>query len=260
MSVPGVIDCYVTENVENTNQTVGGVVLAPNSIYVAAAGGDLDAIAHAIWTKKAPGCGYNGNTTRTVYDNNSGYIPPYPAYSVTFEVPLALPVYFYVTLQSNPFVPNDAVTQAQNAIINAFAGGDGGPRATIGGEVFASRYYSTLAALGSWVQIVSIKLGSTNITGAVVTASIAGTVMTVTAVTSGTLAVGQVISGTGVTEGTYIASLGTGTGGTGTYNVSVTQTVGSTTIAAAAVASDTVNLNINQIPVIAAGDVRVVLV
>jgi hypothetical protein len=65
------------------------------------------------------------------------------------------------------------------------------------------------------------------------TASIAGTTMTVTAVISGAFAVGQVISGTGVTSGTTITSLGTGTGGVGTYTVSQSQTVASTTITAA---------------------------
>lgn len=65
---------------------------------------------------------------------------------------------------------------------------------------------------------------------AVVTGSITGTVMTVSAVTSGTLAVGQPITGAGVTAGTVISSLGTGSGGTGTYNVSISQTVASATI------------------------------
>jgi hypothetical protein len=68
---------------------------------------------------------------------------------------------------------------------------------------------------------------------AVVTASIAGTVMTVTAVASGALAAGQLPLGTGVTAGTTISAQLTGTtGGTGTYNVSPSQTVASTTISA----------------------------
>ena len=65
-----------------------------------------------------------------------------------------------------------------------------------------------------------------------VTASISGTTMTVTAVTTGKLFVGQEIAGTGVTGGTLITALGTGTGGTGTYTVSASQTVASTTITA----------------------------
>jgi hypothetical protein len=62
-------------------------------------------------------------------------------------------------------------------------------------------------------------------------------ILTVSAVGSGTLAVGQVLSGTGgggVTANTFIAGLGTGVGGVGTYYVSPTQTVTSTTIGAAA--------------------------
>jgi len=69
------------------------------------------------------------------------------------------------------------------------------------------------------------------------TATISGTVMTVSAVASGTLAVGQRIrkvvitpaTGTTVTEYGTISTLGTGTGGTGTYNMSASNTVGSAT-------------------------------
>lgn len=66
---------------------------------------------------------------------------------------------------------------------------------------------------------------------AVFTASIALTTMTVTAITSGPIYPGMVITGTGVTAGTYIVSQLTGTdGSTGTYQVSASQTVASTTI------------------------------
>ena len=58
--------------------------------------------------------------------------------------------------------------------------------------------------------------------------------MTVTVVGSGTLAVGQTLSGSGVTVGTLITQLGSGTGGTGTYYVNDTQTVGSEAITATA--------------------------
>jgi len=59
------------------------------------------------------------------------------------------------------------------------------------------------------------------------TASISGTVMTVSAVASGTLAVGQTIFGAGVASDTTIVSLGTGTGGVGTYNISAAHTIAS---------------------------------
>ena len=64
--------------------------------------------------------------------------------------------------------------------------------------------------------------------------SISGTVFTDTTHGTGTFAVGQLLSGTGVVAGTYIVSAGTGTGANngGTYTVSQTQTVTSQTISA----------------------------
>jgi len=50
--------------------------------------------------------------------------------------------------------------------------------------------------------------------------------LTVTSVTSGTIAVGQVITGTNIASGTTITALGSGSGGTGTYTISISQTIG----------------------------------
>jgi len=58
----------------------------------------------------------------------------------------------------------------------------------------------------------------------------AGTVLNVTAVTSGTIELGMQLTGTGVTAGTRITTYGTGSGGTGTYTVNTSQEVTSTTI------------------------------
>jgi hypothetical protein len=63
------------------------------------------------------------------------------------------------------------------------------------------------------------------------TGSIAGTTLTVSAVTYGALAVGKPVFGVGVTDGTMITALGTGSGGTGTYTVSPGQTVSSRELA-----------------------------
>jgi len=66
--------------------------------------------------------------------------------------------------------------------------------------------------------------------GAKFTASISGTTMTVTAVASGTIYLGQTIQGTGDTAGTIVSAFLTGTGGTGTYTVSASQTIASETM------------------------------
>jgi hypothetical protein len=53
------------------------------------------------------------------------------------------------------------------------------------------------------------------------TGSVSGTTMTVTAITSGAVSVGQTITGTGVTAGSYVVAQLTGaTGGIGTYTLS----------------------------------------
>ena len=70
------------------------------------------------------------------------------------------------------------------------------------------------------------------LTGTYVTGSITNTTLTVTAVESGILEVGSVISGTGIATGTVITALGTGAGRTGTYTVNISQRVVPTTITA----------------------------
>ena len=234
LSVPGVLQAYATENTAASPVTIGGVTLAPNSVYVAVVGGAATAVARAIWSRKAPGCAYNGNTSQVIQDTSPGYSPPFPSYTVTWETPAALPVLFSVVLASNPQVPSNAASLIQAAIISAFAGGDGGSVATIGSQLLASRYYPPVAALGSWAQIRSLQIGSPNAPSASVLGYVSGATLTVTQTQSGALAVGQTLingsaggtiggSGAEVAPGTTISSLGSGAGGTGTYNLSSTQ-------------------------------------
>ena len=261
LTVSGVIDAFVTENASNNPQTIGGVILGPNSVYVAVAGGAPADVAKAIWTRKAPGTAYNGNTTVQVQDTQSGYVPPYPTYSVTYTVPAATSVYFNVILANSVGVPANAAILVQNAITAAFAGADGGSRARIASTVFASRFYAPVAALGTWAKIVEIKIGSINTPSVMFTGSIAGNVLTVTAVASGTLAVGQILDdATGdLVEGTSILALGTGAGGVGTYTVSSNQTISAEPMMALMADQDRVQMRLDQIPAISAADIAVSL-
>lgn len=160
LNVPNVVDAYVTENNTGAPVTIGGVVIAAHSLYVAVAGGLAADVARAIWTKKNPGCGYVGTTVETVVDNNSGYALPYPTYDVRFTIPAALPVGIAVTIAADVTVPDNAADLIKNAILAAFVGADGGPRPRIGGTVYASRFYCGIAALGPWAQIVSLLIGA----------------------------------------------------------------------------------------------------
>ena len=164
---PGGIGTYSLNNSQSIASeamvaALGGVQLNPNSLYVAAYGGTAALIAQAIWSKKAPGCNYNGGTTVTVTDPGPAatpYTSPLPSYQVTFQTPSAVPILFAISMQQNASVPSNAVTLIQNAVIAAFNGADGGPRARIGSWIFASRFFAGIAALGSWATIYSIQIG-----------------------------------------------------------------------------------------------------
>ncbi|MCW3101262.1 MAG: hypothetical protein JWL77_6880, partial [Chthonomonadaceae bacterium] len=116
--------------------------------------------------------------------------------------------------------------------------------------LFASRFYASIAALGSWVQIISVKIGSANNPSATFTGSIAGTTLTVASVASGALAIGQTLIGTGVIEGTTITA-----GSGSTWTVSNSQTVASETMRSAVANLFDIDVRIDQIPTIAAANI-----
>ena len=104
--------------------------------------------------------------------------------------------------------------------------------AVIGNKVFANLFSGEVlpAATGAFpVNVAGVAAAFT----ATITPS--SYTMTVSAVASGTLAVGQLVTATGLPPKTYIESLGTGTGSTGTYYLSqapvATITAGSFTAA-----------------------------
>ena len=94
----------------------------------------------------------------------------------------------------------------------------------------AQNYFAGNVGVGAATPTTKFEVSGSTTNNWEVTASISTTTMTVTAVTSGTLAVGDLVYNTSVQPYTRITALGTGTGGTGTYTVSVSQTVSSTTI------------------------------
>jgi hypothetical protein len=135
------------------------------------------------------------------------------------EVSMTVPAGFPVTLFTGGgfFVKNSGATQAlpgQKAYANL----------STGAITFAATGSPTGGASGSASTVAA---GTASVTG-----SISGDILTVTAVGSGTLYAGGILSGTGVATGTQITSQISGTtGGIGTYYVSIPeQTVASTTI------------------------------
>lgn len=115
--------------------------------------------------------------------------------------------------------------------VTAVASGSLAPGATLSGTgvtagtKITSQLTGTTGDVGTYAVDTPQGVASTTITAAFGT-------MTVSAVASGTLAVGQTLSGSGVTAGTKITGLGTGEGLTGTYYVDDDTVVASTTVTA----------------------------
>lgn len=149
--VDSVIAAYVTDNKTNVNKTIDGYTLSPHSIYVAAIGGDDDDIAKAIYNSVSAGCDYNGNTTVTVTDPNTGAIE-----AVTFMRPTQLPLYVKVTLQDDGNLSDGYKAIVQQVVYNNFYGLD--TTTTISGEailrvvmntdLYASRFMPSVLNAG----------------------------------------------------------------------------------------------------------------
>jgi hypothetical protein len=102
----------------------------------------------------------------------------------------------------------------------------------------SSQISGTVGGIGTYTVSISQTRTSRALTGtytlASTTLSILSTVMTVTAVASGTLSIGQFLTGTGIAFSTSITAFGTGSGNTGTYTLSSAQYFASTTVTASA--------------------------
>ena len=93
---------------------------------------------------------------------------------------------------------------------------------TVSGNEVETGNFLAAGVLGAYVA-ASFTGGISNGSGA------AGTILNVTAVSSGAIFIGQRITGSGITSGTFVTGFLSGSGGTGTYSVNTSQLVGSGT-------------------------------
>jgi len=104
-----------------------------------------------------------------------------------------------------------------------YATPQGTQRGVVPGMQYFRRETTTAGISSNVVQPFFVNGNST-------ASSISGTTLTVGGTVTGTFSVGQFLAAQGITAGTYITALGTGTGGAGTYTVNNSQTIASTTI------------------------------
>ncbi|MDO9449385.1 MAG: hypothetical protein Q7J21_02790 [Rugosibacter sp.] len=160
---------------------------------------------------------------------------------------IGAPVYAVITTDSvagsgNGDTINVSGTPAVLSQIFGTTGGVGrytlsGPQLTVtstntlqsSGKTITLSGATSIPAAGTAIAVSSGngQFGSSNATG-----SISGTTLTVTAIGSGTLNVGDALFGVNIKANTRITALGTGTGSTGTYTITPSQTAVSAAIIA----------------------------
>ena len=99
--------------------------------------------------------------TVVIYDTSYS-TPPFPAYTVSYTKAVPVAINIQVTLAAASKPPSNALAllQAANGLVTAFTGADGGPALRIGGTIYSSRFYTTIAALLPGVSIVSVAVGT----------------------------------------------------------------------------------------------------
>lgn len=120
-------------------------------------------------------------------------------------------------------------------VTGAVLSGTGG-----GGVASGTKITGQISGMTGGVGTYNVDIGNQTVTSTTIAAAYG--LLTVASVSSGTLGVGDLLSGTGgggVTSGTFISQLGTGTGGTGTYYVTPSQTVAVGTVITAGVNIET---------------------
>ena len=168
-NVTGVSDVYVYNNGSDSAIVAGSTnyPIPAHSIAFIVTGGDVEAIAQAIWSKIDCGCGFSTQTTVTVNILDSeGYSEPFPVYPIRFmhDRP-PTQVYFTVNVADSASLPANYITLVQQAVATAFASGYSSPdgsinisRARIGGQVIADTYAAPLLTIQN-ITPVSIFIG-----------------------------------------------------------------------------------------------------
>lgn len=161
LNLSGVNDAYVVDNPSDTDATIGGVTVSARRLFVCVSGGTASDIGLAILQKKPPCSMTMGSSSVTVKDPNSAYNDNGPSYTFNYTEATDTPIYVAVSLTNSSAVPSTALAQIQAAIVDVFNGtDDGDTKARIGSEIYASQFYAAVAALGSWVKIVDVFVGT----------------------------------------------------------------------------------------------------
>lgn len=231
-AINATVSANSTTSPDGTNNATLVTASATNgSLYQQFVGSTATLYQGSIWIKRASGTGAiklidaaGGRQTVTVTANWARYTAALTSVSSTpfFGIEIATSgdaVYIYGAQSEagsfpTSYIPTTTAAVARAAETFSITG--------YVGKLVESFYIDEQTGLSSFMVTDDAATNAIGFLSQFV-GSISGTTLTVSSVSSGSLAVGQSVYGSTVAAGTYITALGTGTGGAGTYTVNVSQ-------------------------------------
>ena len=223
-AIPGVMSLFYQQNDSPSPQTINGVPMVANSIYLCVSGGSVDSIAMVLNQKKSGGCAYN---------NSMSYVsgPAQTIGSSTISGSTA-----------GPFTITGCTTMIGNNSITSVSSTSG----VFIGQAISGTGIVSGSTVVSFVANTSINISlpaTASNTG--VTITLGGSNIFTTSSTAHTF-VGQTISGTGIPTGTTITAIVPSTSLTmsavATASGSITATLGATPFVTGIIGSPTITL------------------
>ena len=166
-AVADVRSAVYRENFSTSAETIDGILIDANSIYVCVDGGLASDIGQALLSSKSGGCGYTGDTTVSVTDATSGQV-----YSVKFQRPDEIQILVRVTVKSAASI-SDPESVVVDAIV-AYANGelDGEDGLTVGEDVSPFEIGGAVNRANPTIYVRKVEIAVAAITPVFVTTTI----------------------------------------------------------------------------------------
>ena len=152
-AVTGVLSLQFRENIHNITETIDGVSLVANSVWVCVQGGTDADVGQALLAAKSSGSGWNGSTSVSVVEPNSGQV-----YTVSFDRPTPEALYVRATIRQ--IVPVVNVADAVKTAILTWAvnGVPGIPGCIVGNDISPIEISAAITAQiqGLFVQKIEL--------------------------------------------------------------------------------------------------------
>ena len=206
-ALEGVNSLSFLENVNSSGQTIQGVSMAANSIYVCIDGGGDTAIAAVLTATKSAGCAYSNGASQTPV--TVAYVVPISAQTidVLFDRPDLIQIGVELTVVLNTPIQNYITTLTQAVLDYAAGLVDGLAGLVVGGNVSP---FEIAAAVGiQYPGAFVTKLLICNLTPVIMNGTTVSTSNSISGLVNAltVLEVGMTVTGAGIPVGAVITSL-----------------------------------------------------